>query len=252
MLGPFRLTRSLLGALAATARERGSAVVLNVSSDAAVNAYATWGAYGASKAALAHLTRIWNEEMIGEGVRFLNVDPGDMDTSLHALAVPDADRSTLKRPEEAAREMADVIAGALFERRAVESSASDMRLGPGLRRDDETHIRRDDEMGPRRDDEDALHVEDRSTHSGAAAADVTGRSAVAATETTGARWSWAAATATAEAASTAVPACTRTRAASAKAAAGTVVVAATATAADTATAIRTAGTEVTAAAARDI
>ena len=138
VLGPFRLTRSLLGALAATARERGSAVVLNVSSDAAVNAYATWGAYDASKAALAHLTRIWNEEMIGEGVRFLNVDPGDMDTSLHALAVPDADRSTLKRPEEAAREMADVIAGALFERRAVESSASDMRLGPGLRRDDET------------------------------------------------------------------------------------------------------------------
>ena len=144
VLGPFRLTRSLLGALAATARERGSAVVLNVSSDAAVNAYATWGAYGASKAALAHLTRIWNEEMIGEGVRFLNVDPGDMDTSLHALAVPDADRSTLKRPEEAAREMADVIAGALFERRAVESSASDMRLGPGLRRDDESGRRRDD------------------------------------------------------------------------------------------------------------
>ena len=102
------------------------------------------------------------------------------------------------------------------------------------------------------DDEDALHVEDRSTHSGAAAADVSGRSAVAATETTGARWSWAAAAAAAEAASTAVPACTRTRAASAKAAAGTVVVAATATAADTATAIRTAGTEVTAAAARDI
>ena len=39
------------------------AVVLNISSDAAVNAYPRWGAYGASKAALRHLTRIWDEEL---------------------------------------------------------------------------------------------------------------------------------------------------------------------------------------------
>jgi NAD(P)-dependent dehydrogenase (short-subunit alcohol dehydrogenase family) len=38
-------------------------VVLNVSSDAAVTPYAGWGAYGASKAALAHLSRIWDEEL---------------------------------------------------------------------------------------------------------------------------------------------------------------------------------------------
>ena len=57
------------------------------------------GAYGASKAALHHLSRIWNEELTGEGIRVLSVDPGDMDTPLHALP-PDADRSTLKRPKQ--------------------------------------------------------------------------------------------------------------------------------------------------------
>ena len=71
-----------------------------------------WGAYGASKAALHHLTRIWDEELGSEGIRFLSLDPGDMDTALHALAVPDADRSMLKRPEDVARELADAIAAA--------------------------------------------------------------------------------------------------------------------------------------------
>jgi len=113
VLGPFRLTKALLGALAAAARERRGAVVLNVSSDAAVNAYPTWGAYGASKAALAHMSRIWDEELATLGVRFLAPDPGDMDTPLHALAVPDADPASLKRPEDAARELADAVVAAL-------------------------------------------------------------------------------------------------------------------------------------------
>lgn len=113
VVGPFRLTKALLGALAAAAREGHGGVVLNVSSDAAVNAYPQWGAYGASKAALHHLTRIWQEELAGEGVRFLSLDPGDMDTPLHAAAVPEADRSTLRRPEAAALEMAAAIEQAL-------------------------------------------------------------------------------------------------------------------------------------------
>jgi hypothetical protein len=41
------------------------------------------------------------------------LDPGDMDTAMHAAAVPDADIASLKRPEAAAREVADVIAAAL-------------------------------------------------------------------------------------------------------------------------------------------
>jgi NAD(P)-dependent dehydrogenase (short-subunit alcohol dehydrogenase family) len=110
VLGPFRLTRVLLGTLATSAHEGGTPLVLNISSDAAVTAYPGWGAYGASKAALQHLSRIWNEELASEGIRVLSVDPGDMDTPLHALAVPDADRSQLKSPDTAAAEILDLIA----------------------------------------------------------------------------------------------------------------------------------------------
>jgi NAD(P)-dependent dehydrogenase (short-subunit alcohol dehydrogenase family) len=113
LVGPFRLTKALLGALGASAREGRGAVVLNVSSDAAISAYPTWGAYGASKAALHHMSRVWNEELSAEGIRVLSLDPGDMDTPLHALAVPDADPATLRRPELAAREFADAIAAVL-------------------------------------------------------------------------------------------------------------------------------------------
>jgi NAD(P)-dependent dehydrogenase (short-subunit alcohol dehydrogenase family) len=116
VLGPFRLTRALLGALASSAREGRGAVVINISSDAAVSAYANWGAYGASKAALAHMTRIWNEEMQGEGVRLHAVDPGDMDTPMHAAALPDADVASLKRPSVAAREIVHTVMDLLPER----------------------------------------------------------------------------------------------------------------------------------------
>jgi NAD(P)-dependent dehydrogenase (short-subunit alcohol dehydrogenase family) len=110
VLGPFRLTKALLGSLAVTAREGGAPLVINISSDAAVTPYAGWGAYGASKAALAHLTRIWDAELAAEGIRMVSVDPGDMDTPLHAVAIPDADRSTLKNPEQAAAEIVELIA----------------------------------------------------------------------------------------------------------------------------------------------
>lgn len=118
VVGPFRLTKALMGALAASAREGRGATVLNITSDAAFNPYPGWGAYGASKAALHHLSRIWGEEHAADGVRFLSLDPGDMDTPMHAAALPDADPSTLKRPEEAARSLADAIAAALQGRSA--------------------------------------------------------------------------------------------------------------------------------------
>jgi NAD(P)-dependent dehydrogenase (short-subunit alcohol dehydrogenase family) len=113
LLGPFRLTKALLGALAAAAREGSGAVVLNVSSDAAINPYPTWGAYGASKAAFHHLSRIWNEELSAEGIAVLSLDPGDMDTPMHATALPDVDRTSLKRPATAAVEFIAAIAAAL-------------------------------------------------------------------------------------------------------------------------------------------
>lgn len=119
VLGPFRLTRALLGALAASAREGRAALVVNVSSDAAVNPYPTWGAYGVSKAALHHLSRIWDVELEAEGIRLLSLDPGDMDTPLHTLAAPDADPSILKRPETAAREFLTAIAAAVDRQAGV-------------------------------------------------------------------------------------------------------------------------------------
>lgn len=118
LLGPFRLTRALFGALAASARDGRGALVVNISSDAAINAYPGWGAYGASKAALRHLTAIWAEEARPDGVHFLSIDPGDMDTPLHARAVPDADPSTLRRPEDSASEIVEAILAALSGRAA--------------------------------------------------------------------------------------------------------------------------------------
>jgi NAD(P)-dependent dehydrogenase (short-subunit alcohol dehydrogenase family) len=105
LVGPFRLTKAVLGALAASAREARAPAIVNISSDAAETPYPGWGAYGASKAALGHLSRIWREELTGLGIDVVVVDPGDMDTPLHALAVPDADRSSLKRPVDAALEI---------------------------------------------------------------------------------------------------------------------------------------------------
>jgi NAD(P)-dependent dehydrogenase (short-subunit alcohol dehydrogenase family) len=110
LVGPFRLTKALLGALARSAREGRRPLVVNISTDAALHAYPNWGAYGASKAALHHLTRIWDEELRDAGVRALSFDPGDMDTALHAAAVPDADRSLLARPADAARALLALMA----------------------------------------------------------------------------------------------------------------------------------------------
>jgi NAD(P)-dependent dehydrogenase (short-subunit alcohol dehydrogenase family) len=129
VLGPFRLTKALLGALACSAREGRGAVILNVMSDAGTCAYPRWGAYGASKAALHHLSRIWNEELTPEGIAVMSLDPGDMDTPMHALAVPDADRSQLKRPETAAREFADAVGNRLtFMHGSPERSAQESVL----------------------------------------------------------------------------------------------------------------------------
>lgn len=108
LLGPFRLTKVLAGSMAL----RGAGTVAFVSSDAAVEAYPRWGAYGASKAAADHMMRVWAEELRATGVRFLSIDPGEMDTRMHADAIPDAEVSALARPEDVARAVARVLADA--------------------------------------------------------------------------------------------------------------------------------------------
>jgi NAD(P)-dependent dehydrogenase (short-subunit alcohol dehydrogenase family) len=115
LIGPFRLTKALLGSLAASAREGRGPLVVNISSDAAINAYPNWGAYGASKAALHHLSCIWHEELTPYGIRVLSFDPGDMDTPLHALAIPNADPTELKRPETSAQELVDLVTNTICD-----------------------------------------------------------------------------------------------------------------------------------------
>jgi NAD(P)-dependent dehydrogenase (short-subunit alcohol dehydrogenase family) len=91
-------------------RRDGGGTVVTISSDAAVNAYEGWGGYGASKAALDHFSRVLALELHGSGVSVIAADPGDMDTELHAQAVPDADRAALARPELVAPALLEAIA----------------------------------------------------------------------------------------------------------------------------------------------
>lgn len=77
-------------------RDSPAGAVIDVSSDAAAEAYETWGGYGASKAALDHLSAVLGEEE--PGLRVWAVDPGDMGTDLYAAAVPDDEDP---RPEPA-------------------------------------------------------------------------------------------------------------------------------------------------------
>jgi NAD(P)-dependent dehydrogenase (short-subunit alcohol dehydrogenase family) len=104
-VGPFRLIKAVVGSMAL----RQTGVIVNISSDAAVEAYPSWGVYSASKAALDHLTRIAAAEMADAGVRFLSVDPGEMDTRMHADAAPDADPAGLQSPATVAEKIVTMI-----------------------------------------------------------------------------------------------------------------------------------------------
>jgi len=105
LLGPFRLAKAVVGSMLL----RGFGLVVGISSDASVNAYPGWGAYGVSKAALDHLLRSWASEFPASGVRFLSLDPGEMDTRMHAEAMPEADPATLARPADVAFRIANLL-----------------------------------------------------------------------------------------------------------------------------------------------
>jgi len=108
LVGPFRLSKVVAGAMAV----RGGGLIVHVTSDAAVSAYPGWGAYGVSKAALDHLGRIWAAETAGTGVRFLTVDPGEMDTRMHLEAMPEADRAGLADPQAVAERVVSMVLAA--------------------------------------------------------------------------------------------------------------------------------------------
>jgi NAD(P)-dependent dehydrogenase (short-subunit alcohol dehydrogenase family) len=92
VLAPLALTQLFLPLLRAS-----HGTVLNVSSDAAVEAYAGWGTYGSSKAALDQLTAVLAAEEPELAV--YAVDPGDMRTEMHQAAFPGEDISDRPEPE---------------------------------------------------------------------------------------------------------------------------------------------------------
>ena len=79
------------------AKRRG--LIVNITSDAAHGAYAGWGPYGASKAALELLTRTLAGELLDNGVSAVLVDPGDMRTRMHQEAFPGEDISDRPLPD---------------------------------------------------------------------------------------------------------------------------------------------------------
>ncbi len=105
LVGPFRLGKLIAGHMAL----RGKGVVVHISSDAAVEPYPRWGAYSVAKAGLDHLSRIWAAELAGTGVRVFSVDPGEMNTAMHAAAIPEADPASLADPAEVALRIAGMI-----------------------------------------------------------------------------------------------------------------------------------------------
>jgi NAD(P)-dependent dehydrogenase (short-subunit alcohol dehydrogenase family) len=104
---PFHLTWSVLGGML----QRDSGVVINVTSDVAINGYAGWGAYSVSKAGIEGLTRTWAAELEGTGVRIFAVDPGDMNTDMHRAADPEADPADLLDPTDVAEAFVAIAAG---------------------------------------------------------------------------------------------------------------------------------------------
>jgi NAD(P)-dependent dehydrogenase (short-subunit alcohol dehydrogenase family) len=92
VFAPLALTQLALPSL----RLRAGAVV-NVSSDAAVEAYPGWGVYGAAKAAVEHISRVLAEEE--PDVHVWCVDPGDLRTQMHQEAFPGQDISDRPLPE---------------------------------------------------------------------------------------------------------------------------------------------------------
>ena len=101
VVAPQQLLRALLPVLSQRA------VIINVSSDAGVESYESWGGYGSSKAALDHQTLTWAAEE--PDFTWYSLDPGDMRTAMHQAAFPGEDISDRPDPETVAPIMLALI-----------------------------------------------------------------------------------------------------------------------------------------------
>jgi NAD(P)-dependent dehydrogenase (short-subunit alcohol dehydrogenase family) len=105
VLAPLAVIHAVRGVLSPGAR------ILNITSDAGVQAYAGWGGYGSSKAALEQLSAILGEEQ--PQWRVYVVDPGDMQSQMHQDAFPGEDISDRPLPEESVPGLLELIEGDL-------------------------------------------------------------------------------------------------------------------------------------------
>jgi NAD(P)-dependent dehydrogenase (short-subunit alcohol dehydrogenase family) len=103
VVAPLALTKTFLPLLRAS-----SGTIVNISSDAAVEAYEGWGAYGSSKAALDQLTAVLAAEE--PELAIYCVDPGDMRTEMHQAAFPGEDISDRPLPEAVVPALLQLIA----------------------------------------------------------------------------------------------------------------------------------------------
>ncbi len=103
LIAPLAIIQMLHSAL------KPDACIINVTSDAGVQAYSGWGGYGSSKAALEHLSHILAEE--NPSLRVYWVDPGDMRTQMQQQAFPDEDISDRPMPEESVPGLIALIDG---------------------------------------------------------------------------------------------------------------------------------------------
>jgi NAD(P)-dependent dehydrogenase (short-subunit alcohol dehydrogenase family) len=106
VVAPLALVQAVLPALRAA-----GGTVVDISSDAAVEAYAGWGGYGASKAALEQLTAVLAVE--NPELRIYAVDPGDMATDMHQAAFPGEDISDRPAPETVVPSLLALVDGDL-------------------------------------------------------------------------------------------------------------------------------------------
>ncbi|MDV2686338.1 SDR family oxidoreductase [Alkalihalophilus lindianensis] len=97
ILNLFYMTKRVLPGMLT----RGIGKIISLTSETGRIGYAEWGAYSVSKFALEGLAAVWTEELTDTGVAMVLVDPGEMDTAMHEIAVPDCDYE-LMSPEEVA------------------------------------------------------------------------------------------------------------------------------------------------------
>jgi NAD(P)-dependent dehydrogenase (short-subunit alcohol dehydrogenase family) len=123
VVAPIALTQALLPQLTAA-----SGVLLNISSDAAVEAYEGWGGYGSAKAALDHASAVLAAEHPSLAV--YAIDPGDLRTAMHQAAFPGEDISDRPAPESVVPALLALIDG---DRPSGRYRASELLLSEAAR-----------------------------------------------------------------------------------------------------------------------